>query len=73
MLYKKSLIKSDIARLYQNNLVRKKLKSRNIEIRPFYSFKKNKIDNNNYEIEKINDDFLNKVDKSYEDFWKKKF
>ena len=50
MLYKKSLIKSDIARLYYNNLVRKKLKSRNIEIRPFYSFKKNKIDNNNYEI-----------------------
>jgi actin-related protein len=66
----KSLLKSDIAGLYINNLVRQKIESRNIEIRPFYSFKKNKIDNNNYEIEMINNDILNKVDKSYEDFWK---
>ena len=70
---KKSLLKSDIAGLYINNLVRQKIESRNIEIRPFYSFKKNKIDNNNYEIEMINNDILNKVDKSYEDFWKMKF
>ena len=66
----KSLLKSDVAGAYINDLVRKKIENRNIEIRPFYSFKKNKIDNNNYEIEMINNEILKNVDKTYEDFWK---
>ena len=65
----KCLIKNNVAGDYVTSLLEKKLKIKNVKINPFYSFKKIKKEDNNFET--IYFDNRNLYDKSYEKFWTK--
>ena len=65
----KCLIKNNVAGDYVTSLLEKKLKIKNVKIKPFYSFKKIKKEDNNFET--IYFDNRNLYDKSYEKFWTK--
>lgn len=63
----KSLMRTDIAGDYITNLVKEKIESKKIDIHPFYSVKKKKVEDH-YVTEIIPN---LKADPSYEEFWKR--